>query len=304
MLDRITDIDLKNYRYVGFGAAFLEDFKILHAEFGITNMHSIEMDSCAYSRQEFNNPYSFIKLYPLTSAQYITGDSFQYDRKQIIWLDYTSKDHAQQFQDLESLAEKVEELDILKITFNCHLHDNCNYNKLLNNILDDETLKKFIPNWLKLSDISNDYPMVIRSMAFKAIQRGFSKANKKLVFNNLAAFTYADGQRMTTMTGIVTKSESIDELLIYSGLKKWPFINLSDHKTLIINGHDIKVPVMTIPERIAIDKKLKKFSYKRLANSISFKYGDDQDAEDYHEKLIEGYAKYYSYLPYYSRVTY
>jgi hypothetical protein len=304
MLDRIPNVDLKNYRYVGFGAAFLEDFKILHSEFGITNMHSIEMDECAYSRQEFNNPYSFVKLFPLSSTDYITGGSFKYDKQQIIWLDYASKDYAQQFKDLESLAEKTEELDILKFTFSSQLPQNPNFPKILAKFKEDDSLKDYLPNWVKVSDIATRYATVIRSMAFKALERGFSKARKDLTYNNLAAFTYADGLMMTTMTGIVTRKKSINEYLNYSGLKKWPFVSLSDHDNFVIEGHDIKVPIMTITERIEIDRKLKKFSAKRLANSIRFKYGDDNDTPDYHEQLIEGYTKYYTYLPYYSKVTY
>jgi len=304
MLDRIPEIDLKSYRYVGFGAAFLEDFKILHSEFGITNMDSIEMDSCAYSRQRFNNPYSFIKLYPMSSTEYITGDSFKYDKSQIVWLDYASKDYAQQFQDLEYLAQKAEELDILKFTFSSQLPQNPNYAKLFQQFNEDETIRHYLPNWVKVSDISTNYAMVIRSMAFKALQRGFSKARKNLSYNNLAAFTYADGLMMTTMTGIVTKEKSIDNFLVHSGLKKWPFINLSNHEDFLIGGNEIKVPIMTVSERIAIDKKLKKLGCKTLASKLNFKYGDDGDTEDYHEQLIEGYTKYYMYLPYYSKVTF
>jgi hypothetical protein len=62
-LDRYININVSEYRYVGFGAPFLEDFKSMHVEFGITKMDCIEYNQNAYSRQEFNNPYSFVKLH-------------------------------------------------------------------------------------------------------------------------------------------------------------------------------------------------------------------------------------------------
>lgn len=302
LLDRVPLIDIKDYRYVGFGAAFLEDFKMLHTEFGIHHMDSIEKDSCAFSRQEFNNPYSFVKLYPVSSTEYITGSSFKYDKKQIIWLDYSNRDYPQQLQDLEYLAEKLEEFDILKVTFNCN-QDN-NHQKTLQKLTTDETLKFYAPTWLKLSDIANDFSLVIRAMALKALQRGFSKAKKNLEYCNLSAFTYADGQRMTTMVGIVTHKKTQNELLKVSGLKKWNFLNLGDQSSLVIESHDIVVPVMTVSERIVVDKKLKKVGCKKLAAILKFKYGSDNDDPGYHEKLIKGYFEYYTYLPYYSRVTY
>src|SRR5205809_597881 len=76
-LNNASMIQLKDYRYVGFGAAFLEDFKILHSEFAITNMDCIEADAFVQTRQEFNKPYDFIKLFPDTSTAYITSSKFK-----------------------------------------------------------------------------------------------------------------------------------------------------------------------------------------------------------------------------------
>ena len=65
-IDAANNVDLTKYRYVGFGAAFLEDFKVCHLELGIKVMDSIEMSKFAYSRQIFNNPYNFLTLYILS----------------------------------------------------------------------------------------------------------------------------------------------------------------------------------------------------------------------------------------------
>jgi hypothetical protein len=274
----------------------------MHAEFGITHMDSIEKDSKAYSRQLFNNPYSFIKLNPVDSTEYINGHGLKFDRSQIIWLDFATTELAAQLKDVEQLAWHLEEFDILKLTFNAH-DQFINHTKKFKELTTDETLKFYAPPNLKVSDLTTDYSGVIRKMAFKAIKRGLAASGKGLLFTNLTSFTYSDGQRMTTMTGIISLPESVDKVLKESGLKRWNFSNFGDQNTLQINTQEIQVPVMTIAERIAIDRKLKKFGAKRLAESLKFSYGDDDDSDDYHEMLINGYIKFYSFLPFYSRVT-
>lgn len=304
MLDRVPEIDLKDYRYVGFGAAFLEDFKLMHSEFGIAKMDSIEIDSKAFSRQVFNNPYSFIKLFNESSTDYINGGSLKEDCRQIIWLDYATVELAQQLKDVEQLAEKLEDYDILKLTFNSQIFDVKNYPTKFNKFNTEVTLKSYTPPNLTLKELSNDYSGVIRSMAFKAIKRGIASSGKSLEYTNLTAFDYSDGQRMTTMTGIISKPEASKLIIKHGGFDKWRFSAFGNQTSLKITHHDIEVPVMTISERITIDRKLKKYSPKRLAQSLKFQYGDDNDAIDYHEALVSGYLQYYSYLPFYSRVTF
>src|SRR5579871_4490458 len=122
MLDRFSQINLEGYRYIGFGAPFLEDFKTFHVEFGISKMDCIESDASAYSRQEFNNPFNFINLFQRTSSDYITSADFPRGEAKIVWLDYTSpRDIRQQLLDAQQLSEKLTEFDIVRFTFNSNL---------------------------------------------------------------------------------------------------------------------------------------------------------------------------------------
>lgn len=308
-LDRFSAIDLSKYAYVGFGAPFFEDFKLMHLEFGIVDMDCIEYDDFAYSRQIFNNPYYFVKLYNTSFTNYITSDNFRQDRNQIIWLDFASpKEFRQQLIDIELTSQKCERLDILKFTFNAHLksfvhHINCkpfDYKNILKVLKNDPTYQLYLPESITTKDISDDFSSVIRAMGIRAIKRGLSKANKGITFNHISSFDYADGQAMTTSTGIISNATEFDEILKQSGLRPWEFYQPMPTSELI-GGNEIAVPVMTVPERMKIDKLIPLTDTINLAEVIEFSFGDSKEE---HSKLVEGYCRYYKYLPYYSKVTF
>src|SRR6185312_1491718 len=68
-VDRVRPI--KSYLYVGFGGAYLEDFRVLHSHFGNTAMLSLEQESWVYDRQLLNIPYGCVKCRNMTSSQFI-----------------------------------------------------------------------------------------------------------------------------------------------------------------------------------------------------------------------------------------
>jgi hypothetical protein len=317
VLDGANLINIRNYRYVGFGAASLEDFKAFHYELGITDMHSIEKDKFAISRQRFNNPFHFLTPFPKTSTDYITTD-FQIGDSQIIWLDYVNNQLRQQLYDIEFAAAKLINLDILKLTFNVHTSNfitangipdiahpdkicsETDFKSIIKFFKDDPTYQFYFPNSITVKDVIN-LSAVIRAMAVRAINRGLAKNdNKNLRFNHIVSFDYADGQKMTTMTGVISTKEDFNKLLRQSKLKKWQFYQKLKVKKEQLLATEITVPDMTIIERFAIDKQLPSTDIKTMAKSLTFLYG----TESRHLKLIEGYNTFYKYLPYYGKVIY
>jgi hypothetical protein len=307
-VDRCTQIDIQNYKYIGFGAPFLEDFKALHLDFGITDMDCIEYDPSAYSRQIFNNPFNFIKFFNEPSTFYITGTDFPADVSKIIWFDYASPGQLrQQLMDIELLGEKLSRFDIVKFTFNSsfksfitsnHVGGKAdNYNRAYNYLRNDPTYQLFLADSIKANDLQQ-FSEVIRSMAIRAIKRGLSKSAEELNFNHIASFFYADGQQMTTITGIIDSTENFQNLLQQSGLAEWKFYQPESE---LITGNEISVPVMTVSERIKIDQLIPTENSQQLAETLTFRYG--QSIEE-HTALVKGYCEYYKYLPYYSKVTY
>jgi hypothetical protein len=311
-LDNVSGIDLNKYRYVGFGAPFLEDFKLMHLELGIGDMHCIEYDKHAHSRQVFNNPYYFLQPFNCSSTQYISSEDFVQDKNQVIWLDFASpKQLRQQLMDVELLGTKVGKLDILKFTFNSNIKsfvDTHNIkkcfpidgNKVLKFLQTDPTYQNYLPETTTANHIIENFSSVIRAMATRAITRGLGAGNASENFNHIASFTYADGQLMTTMTGIIEQKDDFKKITKQSGLDRWEFHEPETDKEFL-NGNEISVPAMTVSERIEIDKQIPAKNIKDLISDLKFYYGND---EDEHIKLIEGYCRYYKFFPYYSRVTY
>ena len=302
-LDRYSRIDISKYQYIGFGAPFFEDFKMMHLDFGITKMHCIEYDNSAFTRQVFNKPYYFIKLFNMPCTEYMST-SFNYSGKKLIWLDFASpRELAQQLTDIELTARNLDNLDIVKFTFNANLLAyGCrdNFEKFLDKLSSEPTFQLYIPDTITTRDIAEDFPAVIRAMAVRAVKRGISASGRELNFNHLVSFNYADGQLMTTVTGIITGSDVFSEILKQSQLSKWEFYE-SIPGNEILKGHEILAPVMTFEERKAVDKLIPHRDLKRLCQKIKFTLDRD---EEINFKLIEGYYKYYKYLPSFSKITF
>jgi len=317
ILDGTIAVDLTKYRYVGFAAATLEDFKSFHYELGIMDMHSIEINKFALSRQEFNNPFYFLTTHPKDSTKYIVED-FEAGINHVIWLDYTNNDFMQQFQDLELLAAKMKSLDILKVTFNVNTGGFIQTNNILSSLdskniaegndwkailkflKDHATYQYYLPSKLTSRDINN-FSEIVRAMAVRAIKRGLSKnQSNNLNFNHASAFDYADGQKMTTMTGVIASSRVYSNLSRQSKLKNWPFYKQHPRFKELIEAKTINVPDMSVSERLFIEKKLPSKDIQQTAKDLPFQYDKPND----HASLIEGYQTFYKYLPYYGKVTY
>ena len=307
-LDRCAEIDLIEYKYIGFGAPFLEDFKALHLEFGITKMDCIEIDEFAFSRQVFNNPFNFIQFFNQSSTEYITAAGFPQDQSKVIWLDYAiPRELRQQLRDVELLGEKLSRFDIVKLTFNSSLksfmdthklgRDITNYKRALTFLEDDPTFQAVMPDGVVPGNLEN-FSSIVRSMAIRAIKRGLSKSSTGLTFHHIASFYYADGQQMTTITGIIDNEDNFQNMVNQSGLNDWKFFQPESE---IIAGNEIAVPVMTVSERIRIDQLVPTTDTRSIADQLTFFYGRDKDE---HNQLVKGYCDYYKYLPYYSKVTY
>ena len=313
-LDRFLAIDLKDYRYVGFGAASLEDFKALHSEFGIQKMDCIEIDEFAFSRQVFNKPYSFIDLFPLSSTKYITGTDFKQDLNQIIWWDFAEpKSIRQQLNDIEFTGGKLLEYDIVKFTFNAEISSFINthgkfwkfknipsYTKILSFLKCDETYKQYLADNVTPDKLEDDFPQVLRTMAVKSLNRGLRKAGKSYSFNHISSFTYSDGQLMTTITGVACNNEDFAHIVQQSSLDEWEFYSPSTPDNEFPAIH-IEVPVMTYLERVAIDKLIYKLHPEGIAKRLEFFYGTNSSE---HLEFINGYYKFHRYLPSYSKVIY
>ena len=105
---------------------------------------------------------------------------------------------------------------------------------------------------------------------------------------------------MTTITGVMSQELIFENIVNESSLSSWEFYSPSQQIDVFPAIH-IEVPVMTIAERAEIDKMIHQLNPANLAKKVKFYYGTTPEE---HLNFIQGYCKFYRYLPYYSKVIY
>lgn len=308
MINGYKSIDIREYVYIGFGGPFLEDFKNIHARFGIYDMYSLEWDPARYERQIFNSPLKCIKVRDLSSREFIDG--YAITKFAIIWLDYTSaKDIYDQLVDFESILERTGENDIIKITLNADPRtlgdppadslvgltsseedeEKRKYRlKILEERLSDFFPQGTVPDLMRPKKMSD---VLVKALKF-AVDRAFM-IRKDYFFQILSLFSYADsGNTMMTATGIILKNDkdAIEDFLLKTGIKNWPLA-----RTIWGGPIRIDVPDLTVKERVHLDSMLppdKPADLDSIWESMHF----------LKRKQIENYVEYYRFYPYFSKI--
>ena len=88
MISRLTVFDyIKNYRYIGMGAKYFVDFSLLHKEFGINNMYSMEINSAEKNKKrfEFNKPFNCIKMLFGNASDILNSSSIPWKQEKILF---------------------------------------------------------------------------------------------------------------------------------------------------------------------------------------------------------------------------
>lgn len=112
-------LQIEGYRYIGLGGPFLEDFRLIHARLGITDMVCIDFEENVHKRQIFNRPVDCIQCVHSTLEDYI--DSTDLDKPVVIWFDYT--DPGKLTDQIERFSRTISEVplnSILRVTLNAH----------------------------------------------------------------------------------------------------------------------------------------------------------------------------------------
>ena len=295
--------EIENYLYIGFGGIYFEEFKLLHTRFNIRKMISLEREDWMLDRQKLNVPYGCIEPFRASSSDLVIGiddyRSYGEASNLLIWLDYvTPSELPTQLSEARSLISKLEDGDILKVTFSLHTgwlkkgsSDNVLANRLEN--LQAQLGSAYLAEGITISDVTNDgLPNVYLNALKRKIAEGLAE-NSKLEFLPLGCYTYNDGTPMLTVTGALidrTQQAAFESRLELGKLEfaspKWEI-------------HQIEVPDMSLRERLEIDKKLSGKTADQIAQELSFRF--EKDPED-SLSLIRNYLKLYRFYPNYHRV--
>ncbi|MDH1700284.1 O-methyltransferase [Comamonas terrigena] len=316
-IGRYTNIS--DYTYVGFGGPFREDFKAIHSSLRIEKMISIEMDSNVFARQNYNYPARMIEAKNCTSSEFI--DEFdEIDGNSIFWLDYTQpKELKNQITDFRNIISKMQKFDVAKITLNAHSpslgspkEEEDKDSELAHLKLHEYRAKVLATRvdsyWngdIESQDVlPNNYPATLLRILKNSLH-GLQGRIGSIYFQPLASYTYQDGVKMLTLTGVILDANNRNEIQNFidkTRIGSWPYNNLdwSDPK-------EISVPSLSARERMEIDAMLPLTppAGKSIAEVIEEKLGFVPSTSDELTKgreLLENYARYYRAYPFFSRV--
>ncbi|MFY7832537.1 MAG: O-methyltransferase, partial [Pseudanabaena sp.] len=114
------------------------------------------------------------------------------------------------------------------------------------------------------------------------------------IFQPLTLFSYADGHKMLTVTGIVLENDKVEAFLEKTNIKAWNLSNINWGKPQSIN-----VPDLTIRERLYIDALLPHTETEEIQNKLGFLF---HEKEDISLEMLKTYVLFYRQSPYFSRI--
>lgn len=325
-LERALPSPIDQYCYVGLGGPFLDDFKLMYSEFGMRHMVSIESDLDVHRRQLFNRPFRHIQCLNIKSGELIDHlDMHVPTIRRIFWLDYSEAGLGalrQQIQEFETLLPKLNAYDIVKVTLNANpsiLGDEADEfdvvrqtsykRKLIDSELDEHRLEVLrnrlgdkLPGEVDRQPIGTElvrrpqFPRLILALIEHAAYK-FQQGMGELKFQPLAAYSYADGQQMLTVTGIMLSAASADSVVKSPGLNRWKLARLTWDKLPI----PISVPFMSVKERSRVDSLLHLGGGKSIQRRLKILLHETEEksaaALDDYKRLNRHYSHFIRSLP-------
>lgn len=293
----ITKIyDLEKYTYVGMAGSFSEDFKLMNDRFNFNNFISYEINENAYARQKFNLPFtktnylnksmdSFIEEYPSIFLE----DNFLEVGKTVLWLDYIGFE-SKLLQEFEDAIAKVEDQSIIKITLRAHVASLgvSASTQAETQKLRVEKVRTLLGNNYFFVDVfednkmtTNKFPLTIYELLKKVSIKALRGTNK--VFLPISSYTYQDGMKMITFTGIKIKEDEIDSFLDKTGLSTWEYGLFDSGMPL-----DIEVPFLSLKEKYTFD--------------ACFPAEPDTELKYFNDKEINSYKKFHRFYPTFAKI--
>lgn len=313
-LDRALPDPIHQYCYIGLGGAFLDDFKLMYAEFGMRHMVSIEADPDVHRRQVFNRPFGHIQCLNITTGELVDRlASYVPDTHRLFWLDYAeagAEALRRQLQEIATLLPKLSAFDIVKVTLNANPHtlgdeadafDETRHQTYKRKLKGEELqehrfgvfrahLDDLLPgevdgqpisaNLLKRSGFPRLVIAILAHAAYRA-QQGMGE----LRLQPMTAYSYADGpHQMLTVTAILLHKED-NGFMKSSRLNRWNLAQPTWDKPPIL----IRVPFMSVKERHRVDSLLHLGGGRTIQRRLNILL---QETEDESAAALADYKKF------------
>lgn len=300
--DLRDQINLKNYKYIGFGSIYYYDFILFHKLLNLNNLLSID-DKSTIKRFEFNRPYDFINFENKFSTDFLS--SYDWKGNTLFWLDYDKNLNLDMLNDVKLIAKNCNRKDILICTVRC----SCNNFYKKREFERKEFEKKFNKFISAGIDIRKYYTPKYLSKLIQNVILNYTKSmceHRDIKFKKLFCFTYRDTTPMISFALIFDTNEN---------LKKFKCDNkfFCEEKEI----KDINVPILTYKEKAFLDSEIMKIcdiikGIEEKVEKMSIHYKDDVEKiktellsaqlpfEIQSFNLIKKYVEYYyKYYPQY-----
>lgn len=280
------------YRYIGMGAKYFVDFILLHKEFGINKMYSLEISSDENSKMrfDFNKPYDCIQMKHGSAGDILSSAVFPWkDERNIIWLDYDGGITGKQISDVGTCFGKIESGSLVFVSFNIDFGDKFKkaspdgkleiFSERIGN---DDLVKRLKPVDVSGKNIENTIRRLFNmAIENKLLERNYiiKSENKKLIYEQIAFFKYADSKAQMLTIGWVVYSKEDKEKFEQCSFESLEFYRSGDE------FYDISVPNLTYKEVSLLNRHMPNATYPL------------EGAEFFEKDEVEKYKKIYRYYP-------
>lgn len=284
---------LNGYRYVGMGGPFLEDFRMVHDAFPGIRMISLETERHTRIRQETNQPHRAIRLTRWSTQRFLR--EFASNDRHLVWFDYTKAEWETQIGEACALLGELRSGSIFKVTLVPVI-------KHLTNATDPDARQAALQARFAdyapfaLTDAQREnFPVTLYRIFSRALAQSLPDTKFRIV-RPLASFLYADKSPILTITVIVARPIDFEKIVESAGLDEWEFADLDWR-----GPKSIRVPELSIRERISIDRWLPGCSPSGIVRRLGLSLAEDR-AETV--RTVSDYAAFCRYMPQFMRVVY
>ncbi len=272
---------LQEYQYVGFGSTFFIDFKLIHREYGLANLTSVEIEKEKRSRFDFNKPYSCVRMYYGSAAEFLGSNRMRWSTRSIIWLDYDYRLDDSVLADIHRVIDRAPSGSLLLVTVDAEPPDLAEREKTLRDDIDLDSVLEWVDGG-KLFRLGGwGLAGAYHGLATASIESRLRKGPGDRLWRQIGHFHYADGHRMLTFGGVIVDQADLDSF------ERCNFDDLEFFR----EGADpfrIEVPNLTGPEIHRLAQGMPK-SNKRTRDSLKRLSISEED--------VENYRRLYRYLP-------
>ena len=298
---------INNYAYVSMGAYALEDHKMVHRRFGISRLIAFDRKMDTVKRQKFNRPVGSCHCLNLDSGELVAKFSDILEEwveenfdGVVIWLDYTDPAKlGEQIREFSDLLSELAPGDVVRITVNAHAAALARARKVDGTMKEDDELRKerferlksrigdFLPSDASPSQVGKaELPELLARAFRQAVGKALPSLGQK-TFSPLSLVSYADGQRMLSITGALVERKHEKEMRKKIGLEDWAFKS-SDWDSIAL----LNVPDLTVRERMFLERRIDA-QPSEIADGLGFDSVGDIDVLEF----VEQYRRYYRFYP-------